>query len=204
MSILKQKITIKEILNIADQNKIKMFIFDFDYTLIKSFSSTSIGVFNKLINSNYYNKKNILDYITKHFQNKQIYKYIWKLKLKLLSKYNLEFILANISIAKHFIPNDNIIKLIRKIAKKQNYDIVIYSSGLKCVIKKFLMINKLNKYKITLLANDPNNLKKIITPYKTHLSTNQKIICFGDNKKDLYLTKDSINILVKDDELYLL
>ena len=91
---MKQKITIKEILNIADQNKIKMFIFDFDYTLIKSFSSTSIGVFNKLINSNYYNKKNILDYITKHFQNKQIYKYIWKLKLKLLSKYNLEFILA--------------------------------------------------------------------------------------------------------------
>ena len=78
-----------------------------------------------------------MDYITKHFQNKQIYKYIWKLKLKLLSKYDLEFILDNISIAKHFIPNNNIIKLIRKIAKKQNYDIVIYSSGLKCVIKKF-------------------------------------------------------------------
>lgn len=204
MSILKQKITIKEILNIANQNKIKMFIFDFDYTLTKSFSSTSIGIFNKLINSNYYNKKIILDYITKHFQNKQIYKYIWKLKLKLLSKYDLEFMLDNISIAKHFIPNNNIIKLIRKIAKKQNYDIVIYSSGLKCVIKKFLIINKLDKYKITLLANEPNDLKKIITPYKAHLSTNQKIICFGDNKKDLYLTKDSINILVKDDELYLL
>lgn len=67
-----------------------------------------------------------------------------------------------------------------------------------------IIINKLDKYKITLLANEPNNLKKIITLYKKHLITNQKIICFGDNKKDLYLTKDSINILVKDDKLYLL
>ncbi len=204
MSILKQKITIKEILNLANQNKIKMFIFDFDYTLTKSFSSTSIGVFNNLINRNYYNKKIILDYITKHFQNKQIYKYVWKLKLKLLSKYDFDFILNNVNIAKKFVPNDNIIKLIRKIAKNKSYDIVIYSSGLKCVIEKFLMINKLDKYKITLLANEPNNLKDIITPYKNHLSTNQKIICFGDNKNDLYLTKNSINILVKDDELYLL
>ena len=72
------------------------------------------------------------------------------------------------------------------------------------LVKKYLIINKLDKYKITLLANEHNNLKKIITPYKAHLSTNQEIICFGDNKKDLYLTKDSINILVKDDELYLL
>lgn len=112
---MKQKITIKEILNLANQNKIKMFIFDFDYTLTKSFSSTSIGVFNNLINRNYYNKKIILDYITKHFQNKQIYKYVWKLKLKLLSKYDFDFILNNVNIAKKFVPNDNIIKLIRKI-----------------------------------------------------------------------------------------
>lgn len=62
----------------------------------------------------------------------------------------------------------------------------------------------LNKYKITLLTNAPNKLKEIITPYKARLSTKQKIICFDDNKKDLYLTKDSINILVKNDELYLL
>ena len=84
------------------------------------------------------------------------------------------------------------IELRSKIVKNKNYDIVIYSSGLKCVIEKFLIIKKLDKYKITLLANDPNNLKSI-------LSTNKKIICFVNNKKDLYLTKDSINILVKDD-----
>lgn len=199
---MKKRITIDEILFLLKENNIKICIFDFDYTLTRLESNSSIGVFNNKINPNYRRKKHILDIITKYLKTKKMYKIIWKNKLKLLSKYNYKKYLHDIEITKNFIPNEKMLSLIKK-AIKLNIDVIIYSSGLKCIIEMFLNQNMIDKEKIKIIANEPEDIKNIVTPFKNKLNLKDKCVCFGDKREDLKLVKNSINILVDNDSFYI-
>lgn len=200
---MKTKISINEIERIAKLENIKIHIFDFDYTLTKSCSSSSIGIFNNIICKKYYIKKIYLDYLTNHFRCRSIYKYIWKKKLLLLKKYNYMNYLKKVNIKKEFIPNVKILNLISKIIINKNNRVIIYSSGLECIIKRFLKLNKLDNKGIIIIANNPDNLNSIITPYKNKLKIKEKCMCYGDKETDLNIVNDSINILIKNADFYL-
>lgn len=199
---MKKMITSDEILILCKEKKIKTCIFDFDYTLTTQESSSSIGIFNNLINSSYKRKKMILDMITKYVKLKFVYRIVWISKLKLLNKYKYKKYLNNIEISKKFIPNEIMLSLINNI-KKLNINIIIYSSGLKSIIELFLIQNNLHNNMIKIIANDPEDMNKIITPFKKSLNIDSECICFGDKAKDLKIVKNCINILVDENNFYI-
>ena len=199
---MKKIMTIDKIILLVEEKNIKTCILDFDYTLTNTESNSSIGVFNNMINSEYRRKKKFLDIITKYFKTKTIYNVIWKNKLKLLNKYNYKKYLKNIEISKSLIPNDEILALIKMLIKL-NTDIIIYSSGLKIIIEMFLSEYGIKKQDVKIIANIPEDIGNIVTPFKNKLYIESKCICIGDKKRDLKLVKNCINILVDKNTFYM-
>lgn len=171
----------------------KIIIIDFDNTITTKDSETSIGVFNKLLDMEYVNKKRKID--KKISKSKILLTYYWNKKIKLLKKYiNNKSIKESIN---YFKPNKKIIDLLNN----TNSKIIVCSSGYKKIIKIFLDNNNI-KYNY-LLANDlENNIFNTITPnnkYKfvnkiTKRLTKNKYILIGDLPSDNNMIKNKNKI----------
>ena len=199
--------SVKQVLNLVLKSSNTLAVFDFDYTLTRSCSNSSIGVFSNYLPSKYCKKKKILDYYTEKANSKILYYLIWKLKLKLLSNYYSKDLLNRIDYRKEFILNDDMIDLLLKF-KKKNIDILIYSSGIHNIIVNVLKTYNISTENINILANkiDVETKKietKIVTPKKKRL-INEKydnIYMFGDKEDDLKVFKSGVKILIKEDKL---
>ncbi len=193
-----------KIIKKIDLNKISTIIFDFDYTLTTHDSNSSIGVFSNYLPSSYYNRKKFLDFLTNIAMTSTFYKFVWRKKLKLLHKYYNQEILNIIDFKKEFKPNKVIISLL-KYAVKSNMDVVIYSSGIEEIIKKFLNINNIDSKNIKIISNKINNTDfiKIITPKKEKLNydANTSILLIGDKIEDLKVVKNAMKILISDEKI---
>ena len=202
------KIDVNEILyRILKNRKESIVIFDFDYTITNKESNSSIGVFTKYLPIKYQLKKQKIDALTLKTNTKLSYYMIWKYKLKLLSKYYSTSLLNCIDLKTEFQFNKEIYKFIIEL-QKNNIPIVIYSSGIKDIIERFLILNDISLLGISIIANsiDLNTQKivsKIITPKNKRLSNIDKKYkyIFGDRVEDLNIVNDSIKFLVDDNNI---
>lgn len=206
------KIDVKKILEEILKNKQHAIaIFDFDYTITNNKSNSSIGVFTEYLPTKYKIKKQKIDNITLKINSKIGYYIIWKYKLNLLSKYYSETLINNINYKKEFQFNVDIYKLIVEI-QKNNIPIIICSSGITDIIKKFLELNKINLKGITIIANSidlntQKTSKKIITPKNKknfHIEEKTHKYVFGDRIEDLNIVENSIKYLVSDNGIKIL
>ena len=171
-------------------------ICDFDYTITTKDSNSSIAVFSNYLPKEYIKRKKKIDYLVNTIKNEFIYKFLWKLKLKLLKKYDGKNVLKKIDYKKEFFINNEVVDLI-KLFYKKNISVIIYSSGIQEVITNILESYSINFDNIKIIANSLDNMVDVITPYKKALPNlnYKKIILIGDNDKDLNIVKT--NYLIK-------
>lgn len=199
---------VKKILNNILKNKNDAIaIFDFDYTITNKKSNSSIGVFTKYLPLEYQLKKQKIDNITIKTKTKFGYYLIWKYKLNLLSKYYSDTLINKINLGDEFYLNHKIYDLIIEL-KNNKIPIIIYSSGMREIIQKFLRLNNIDLSEFDIIANsiDLNTKKlisKIITPKNKKMFNIDKKYkyVFGDKIDDLYIVDDSIKFLVDDNNI---
>jgi len=173
---------IKDILR---EKSCKTIILDFDYTITKRKSHTSIGVFGDLFDISIKEKKQI----NGKADNSKIpmyMKYHWKKKIKLLKKYNANSLLEEASNLFYINPN---IKRILDYCNEFNIKVIILSSGYKPLIEYIL-----KKYNIKYDELYACDEKTIITPLSKRKVLKERVenaVTIGDNIHDSKMYKYS-------------
>lgn len=174
------------VIDILEKVQCKTLIIDFDYTITKKKSHTSIGVFGDILDISLRDQKEING---KADDSKiPIYmKYHWKKKIKLLEKYNACSYLKEASNLFYVNPN---IKKILEYCNDLNIKVIILSSGYKPLIK--YLLNKYNiKYDMLYASDD----KQVITPLSKNKVIKEKYdnaVVVGDSIHDANMYKRSV------------
>lgn len=174
------------VIDILEKVQCKTLIIDFDYTITKKKSHTSIGVFGDILDISLRDQKEING---KADDSKiPIYmKYHWKKKIKLLEKYNACSYLKEASNLFYVNPN---IKKILEYCNDSNIKVIILSSGYKPLIK--YLLNKYNiKYDMLYASDD----KQVITPLSKNKVIKEKYdnaVVVGDSIHDANMYKCSV------------
>ena len=174
------------VIDILEKVQCKTLIIDFDYTITKKKSHTSIGVFGDILDISLRDQKEING---KADDSKiPIYmKYHWKKKIKLLEKYNACSYLKEASNLFYVNPN---IKKILEYCNDSNIKVIILSSGYKPLIE--YLLNKYNiKYDVLYASDD----KQVITPLSKNKVIKEKYdnaVVVGDSIHDANMYKRSV------------
>ncbi len=173
---------------------------DFDYTITTKNSNSSIAVFSNYLPERYRKRKKKIDYLVNIIKNETIYRFLWKLKLKLLKKYNGKNVLDKIDYKKEFYINNKMIDII-KLLNKKGVPIIIYSSGIQKIIVNVFDTYSINFDNIKIIANNLDNMVDVITPYKKKIPilNNKKVVLIGDNEKDLNIVNTDYLIQILND-----
>ena len=139
--MIKLKSIKRKIENLTNK-KSTIVVCDFDYTMTTKDSNSSIAVFSNYLPERYRKRKKKIDCLVKIMKNETAYRFLWKLKLKLLKKYDGKNILDKIDYRKEFSMNNKMIDII-KLFNKKGVPIIIYSSGIQEII-----VNIFNTYSI--------------------------------------------------------
>ena len=174
------------VIDILEKVQCKTLIIDFDYTITKKKSHTSIGAFGDILDISLRDQKEING---KADDSKiPIYmKYHWKKKIKLLEKYNACSYLKEASNLFYVNPN---IKKILEYCNDSNIKVIILSSGYKPLIE--YLLNKYNiKYDVLYASDD----KQVITPLSKNKVIKEKYdnaVVVGDSIHDANMYKRSV------------
>lgn len=162
-----------------------IFIVDFDHTITTFDSDTSIGIFNNLLGENYRRIKERIDLKVLNTKSELKIYLLWFLKIFMLKIFfannYLEKAALNFTIRKDFIYFFNY-------CEKNNFEVIICSSGYKPLIN--LILNNNNIKNVKVVAND--NLLHIVTPYnkgKNFKHINKNVILIGDSDTDICMHK---------------
>lgn len=174
------------VIDILEKVQCKTLIIDFDYTITKKKSHTSIGVFGDILDISLRDQKEING---KADDSKiPIYmKYHWKKKIKLLEKYNACSYLKEASNLFYVNPN---IKKILEYCNDLNIKVIILSSGYKPLIK-YLLNNYNIKYDMLYASDD----KQVITPLSKNKVIKEKYanaVVVGDSIHDANMYRRSV------------
>ncbi len=192
--------SIKRKIENLTNKKSTIVVCDFDYTMTTKDSNSSIAVFSNYLPERYRKRKKKIDCLVKIMKNETAYRFLWKLKLKLLKKYDGKNILDKIDYRKEFSMNNKMIDII-KLFNKKGVPIIIYSSGIQEIIVNIFNTYSINFDSIKIIANNLDNMVDVITPYKKEIPilNNKKVILIGDNEKDLNFVNTDYLIQILND-----
>lgn len=171
---------------ILEKLQCKTLIIDFDYTITKKKSHTSIGVFGDLFDVSIKDKKQI-NGKADNSKNPIYMKYHWKKKIQLLKKYGADSLLEEAS--NLFYVNLKFKELL-DYCKESKIRIIILSSGYKPLIEYIL-----DKYDIKydeLYASDDNIVITPISKKKILKKKYEDAVVIGDNIHDSKMYKHAI------------
>lgn len=173
---------------------------DFDYTITTKNSNSSIAVFSNYLPERYRKRKKKIDCLVNIIRNETTYRFLWKLKIKLLKKYDGKNVLDKIDYKKEFSINNKMINII-KLLNKKGVPVIIYSSGIKEIIVNIFNTYSINFDNIKIIANNLDNIVDVITPYKKKIPilNNKKVVLIGDNEKDLNIVNTDYLIQILND-----
>ena len=192
--------SIKRKIENLTNKKSTIVVCDFDYTMTTKDSNSSIAVFSNYLPERYRKRNKKIDCLVKIMKNETAYRFLWKLKLKLLKKYDGKNILDKIDYRKEFSMNNKMIDII-KLFNKKGVPIIIYSSGIQEIIVNIFNTYSINFDSIKIIANNLDNMVDVITPYKKEIPilNNKKVILIGDNEKDLNFVNTDYLIQILND-----
>lgn len=186
----------EEIYKLIRENVIDTIVMDFDHTITTYDSETTIGVFSKVLDTQYVKEKHLIDIKVNKCKNKIEMLCLWSKKIYLLKKFKA---INHINEVLKYFRIDSSFKALFKYCKKKNIKIIICSAGYKPLITEILKQNQINNVQI--IANeDESNIVTPMNKSKFIHTKSKRIMLIGDSITDSKMVKkESIKVAICND-----